>query len=262
MSTVCPHFLRLFRLFVWISCGWSVSAGAFAWTPQSQQAIAETAARLAPPDLYRQIVRHRAALQQGVLQPFAERDPARHLPSAAGGTLDQALTAAIDDAIRAIQAPRPFGEVVYRLGIVAHYLADANNPLAISDDDPEEGRYFADFFAYVESAEPRLAVVFYGFRPDFRRDGLQLLLRESGRRGQGFYGLIGREYRRIGFASGSQHFDDRSTAYGVAALAFSHAVSDIAQVLRYIWVTAGGLDTRSRVPLRGEQWMPLPRSAK
>jgi len=242
----------------------TASLPAHAWTPASQQRIAEVAARLAPPDLYRQLARHRAAYLQGVLDPFREAEPAHHFANADGtGLLDQAIAQAVDNAIAAIRAHQPFEEVAYRAGIVSHYLADANNPLNSAESDREEGRYFADFLRYLEKVEPRLELVFYGFRSDFRgRPDLPALIAETLERSRGLYPMVGREYRRVGFASGIGAFDDRSTAYGVAALSYSHAISDIAEVLRYIWIEAGGIDTRVRIPLRGHHLMPLPRQTE
>ncbi len=246
-----------------LAAAWlAVAAPAAAWTPASQQVIASQAARLAPPDLYRQIVRNRVAYLQGVADGFAERDPLAHAKHADGtGRLDGAIAVAVDNAVRSIVAHRPFNEVCYRLGIVSHFIADANNPLNAAEDDAEEGRYYADFLGYLESMEPRLKLVFYGFRPDF--DGgrdLPALIVESLERGRGFYPLVAREYRRVDYASGIETFDDRSTAFGIASLAYSHAVSDIAEALRYIWLEAGGIDTRRRIPVRGREVVRLPRN--
>lgn len=235
---------------------------AHAWTPTSQERVADEAARLVPPDLYRQLVRNRAAYLQGTREPFKDRTAEHHsLDRDSGGLLEQVIARAIDDAISTIKAHQPFNHIAYRLGIVSHYVADANNPLAVSDADPQEARFAGDFLAYLESTKPRVEVVFYGFRPNFRgsRD-LPRLLAETFARGRGFYPLVGREYRRIKFQDGRRHFDDRSTAYAVAALSFSHAVSDIAEVLRYIWIEAGGVDTRTKLPIRGQHVMPLPKT--
>lgn len=240
----------------------ATTAPAMAWTPASQQTIASEAARLAPPDLYRQIVRNRLAYLQGVADGFGERDPLAHAKHADGtGRLDQAIATAIDNAIRTIAAHQPFNEICYRLGIVSHFIADANNPLNTAGDDAEERRYYADFLAYLESAEPRIQLVFYGFRPELGGRDLPVLVNESLERGREYYPLVGREYRRVGFASGAQAFDDQSTAFGVASLAYSHAVSDIAEALRYIWLEAGGIDTRRRIPQRGREIVRLPRTA-
>ena len=235
------------------------AAPALAWTPASQQAIAEHAARLAPPDLYRQLARNRLAYLQGVRDGFGERDPMAHVKNADGsGRLDASIAVAVDNAIRTIVAHRPFNEISYRMGIVSHFVADANNPLNAARSDSEEARYFADYLSYLESVEPRVRIVFYGFEPGAGGD-LDGLLGETFERSRRLYPMVGREYRRVRFQSGRRAFDDRSTAYAVAGLAYSHAVSDIARVLRYIWLEAGGIDTRREVPLKGRDVIQLPR---
>lgn len=236
-----------------------LAAPAAGWTPKSHRVIAASAARFAPPDLHRQITRNREAYLLGVEDPFRDGFPAGHEENPGGGKLDEAIVLAVDNAIRTIEAQRPFNEICYRLGVVAHFLADANNPLAVADRDPNEPRYAADFLSYLESTEPRLRTTFYGFRAGFdgRRD-LPELLEETLRRGREHYDLVAREYQRIGYRSGLGGFSDRSTAFGVASLSYSHAVSDIAEVLRYIWLASGGIDSRPTLPARGKEIVVLP----
>lgn len=231
------------------------SAPAHAWTPESQRLIGEQAARLTPPDLYRQLVRNRSAYRLGLEEPFRTAPQGdRYVYANGQGRLDEVIGIAIDHAIAAIRSHRPFNDVAYRMGIVAHFLTLANNPVYVAHGDREQTRWAADYLRYAESVAPRVKTVFYGFRDDFSRDRL---LRETLDRGRSLYPMLGREYRRIGFESGLRGFDDRSTAYAVAALGYSHAVSDIAEVLRYIWLEAGGIDARSRLPERGRQIVHL-----
>lgn len=232
-----------------------------AWTPKTQLTIAREGARLAPNDLYRQILRHPKELEEGALAPFEDGDPMRHVCNADGtGELDQVIQQEVETAIRAIQEHLPFDRITYQLGVVAHYVADANNPLNTSAADAGEDRYFADYLRYVESAEPRLPVVFYGLYPGLEERGsLSPLLDRTFARGRQLYPSIGREYRRIGWQSGIGRFDDRSTAFGVASLTFSHAVSDVGLVFRYIWLRSGGGDFRTGLPVRGIKALRLPR---
>ena len=237
---------------------------AVAWTPSTQTVIAREAARLAPPDLARQIEKHRHAFEEGVNAPFTDTDSSRHMKNADGsGQLDRVVAAEVAAAIAAIRGHKPFEEVVRRLGVVSHYVADANNPLAASGDDAEERRYFVDYLRYAETAEPRFPLVFYGLPPGLEgsRD-LSPLIDSALRRGRQFYPLIGGEYRRIDFASGLGRFDDRSTAFGVASVAFSHAVTDVTLALRYIWLAAGGVDDRANLPAGGSRLMLLPRTGR
>lgn len=213
-----------------------------AWSPSSQVSIAAESAHLAPADLRRQMLRHPQSLHNGALAPFKGTGPSAHYWHKNGaGELDHVLFAEVDAAIQAIQQHRPFSEIVWRLGVVSHYVADANNPLNAAGHDPAEGKYFADFLRYMESAGPRFALVFYAGEavPEHDRE-MRLMVYRALYRSRQLYPLVGAEYRRIGFASGVREFDDRSTAFGVAAVSFSHAVSDMARVLRYIWLRGGG----------------------
>lgn len=232
-----------------------------AWTPKTQLTIAREGARLAPNDLYRQILRSPAALDEGALAPFEDGDSLRHFANSDGsGRLDAVIEEEVELAIRAIEEHMPFERVAYQLGVVAHFVADANNPLNTSAADAGEERYFVDYLRYLESAEPRLPVVFYGVYPGLEERGsLAPLLDRTFARGRQLYPSIGREYRRIGWQSGIGRFDDRSTAFGVASLAFSHAVSDVGLVFRYIWLRAGGGDFRTGLPVRGAKALRLPR---
>jgi hypothetical protein len=244
--------------------GIGLASPAFAWTPSTQTVIAREAARLAPPDLARQIEKHKHAFEEGVNAPFTDTDSSRHMKNADGtGQLDRVVAAEVAAAIAAIRGHKPFEEVVRRLGVVSHYVADANNPLAASGGDAEERRYFVDYLRYAETAEPRFPLVFYGLLPGLEgsRD-LSPLIDSALRRGRELYPMIGGEYRRIDFASGLGRFDDRSTAFGVASVAFSHAVTDVTLALRYIWLAAGGVDDRANLPAGGSRLMLLPRTGR
>ena len=232
------------------------------WTPKMQRVIAEEAAWLAPPDLYRQIDRHREWYLRGVQAPFESGGAERHVKNPDGsGLLDRMIEVEIETAIDGIRSHQPFEQIVYRLGVVSHFVADANNPLNVANDDPREPEYFADYLYYMQEVEPRLPLVFYGLTAEANpgQDGsVRSLVDGALARGRAFYPSIGREYRRIGFASGRRNFDDKSTAFGVAAVSFSQAVTDVVQALRAIWIEAGGADTRA-LPEKGELVVLLPR---
>ena len=221
---------------------------AAAWGPESQVTIAREAASLAPPDLQRQLEKHAARLAEGARAPFQGTAPERHYRNRSGGSLDSAVMEEVRAAIAALRQPAPFEDVVYRLGVLGHYVADANNPLNASGDDPDEARYFADYLRYARSAEGRFALVFYAGEPMVETENdVRLLVLRALQRGRQLYPLVGAEYRRIGYGSGTARFDDRSTAFGVAAVSFSHAVSDLARVLRYVWLQGGGADPRQEM---------------
>ncbi len=250
----------MLRFFLFLLVALPLNAPAFAWTPASQQVIGEQAARLAPPDLYRQLARNRPSYLVGLSEPLRTGAAQEMFKYPNGqGQLDEAIRRSIEYAVAAIKSHRPFNDVAYRMGVVAFYVSAANNPLHAASGDPQQRRWAQDYLRYLESVEPRAELVFYGFRSLERELDVDALIEESLRRSRSFYPLIGREYRRVEFASGVRSFDDRSTAYAIAALGYSHAVSDIAEVLRYIWLEAGGIDSRQRLPRRGRQMVRLDR---
>jgi len=220
----------------------AAAGSAFGWTAETEIAIAQRAARFAPPDLQRQIEKHPQALRDGVLA--AIENPA------VGRSVDEVLSLEVERAIDAIRSHRPFAEVVQRLGGVTHYVAQANNPLAVGSGDPAEPRYARDYPRYVESVQERFKVTFYGDGRQVEAPAdLSSLLRRTFARGRAYYSLLASEYRRIDYGDGRRRFDDRSTAYGLSALAYSHSISDTIGVLRYIWLRAGGADSRTFLKL-------------
>jgi hypothetical protein len=220
------------------------AAPASAWSPQTARQIALDAASIAPPDLKRQIERHESEFLAGLLEEA-------EYPSALGMPLDEAIEAAVERSIGLIRTHQPFAEIVRQMGATLYYVAYANNPLIVGQSDPEEGAYFADYLEYVDSARPRFAVVFYGLVPEFESTGrIGDLVAQTLSRGRLYYPMVGGEYERIGGGRGVELFDDRSTAFGVSAVAFSQAVTDAAIVLRHIWIVAGGMDPRGDLPVR------------
>lgn len=228
-------------------------APASAWSTETQRAIALEAARLAPASIAGALRSEAGALAAGAIEPFRERDPARHLKNpGAGGRLDEVILAEAEAAAAALAAARPWSEVARRLGRVSHFVADANFPLNASAADPAERRYFADFARYAESARSRFVLVAYGTdRGLCSRSAAARLIDQALARSRQLYPSIGREYRRIGWASGTGRFDDRSTAFAVAALGYSHAVSDAARLFRWVAEQGGRRPVEIRIAAVG-----------
>jgi hypothetical protein len=99
------------RLYIRVALGLvylaAAASPAAAWSPATQVTIAREAARLSPPDLARQIDRHRRAFEEGV---------------AGAGPLDRAALDAVAAAVAAIRGHQPFVEIVRRLGAAAPLL--------------------------------------------------------------------------------------------------------------------------------------------
>jgi hypothetical protein len=215
------------------------------WTARTVEEMAAHARQLAPPGLGRQIDRHKAEMKRGI-QLASQTVEASGLSE----PIDDIIRRQSENAIQRITQHQPFSEIIFQLGVVAYFVALANDPVRYSPEDRPRPNYAADYYGYLEGASRRFAVLYYGEGRDFEDSlALQQLIDRSLARGKQQAAMVAQEYRRIGAIDGRQLFDDRSTAFGVGSLAYSHAVSDIVGVMRYIWIRAGGGDFRNLPPL-------------
>ena len=213
---------------------------ACAWTRVSDQQIAQMSAELAPPDLRLLIQRFPREYARGLDRAFADAGEIH------GTNLRQSTERETRKIVAMIRTNQPMSAVVEQLGILAHLVGDANNPFNVrSTTDLEPSR--TDFEGYFERALPKFPTVFYGLEHRFQ---LGMYLDQAFARTAHFTPLMGEEYFRFGERRTSIEFDDRSTAFGVASLCYSHAVSDAVNLYYYIWREAGG-DVRPASFLRG-----------
>jgi|GEM_PF-6439739 len=95
-----------------------------AFTPRTQQRIAAEAARLAPPDLARQIERREDAYLSGVQAPFRDGSAA-HRNAGPEGILDRVIVEESQLAVRFIREHRSFDEVVPISALTGDGVANA-----------------------------------------------------------------------------------------------------------------------------------------
>src|SRR6476646_893701 len=113
-----------------------------AWTRTSDQQIASRAALLVPRDLRLVIYRFQPQYMAGIDRALADEksDPHRtHLRERI-----EKETAFIVDLLRTKQ---PMPQVVFRLGILAHLIGDANNPFHVTKEESLEPAH-VDFEHY------------------------------------------------------------------------------------------------------------------
>ena len=204
---------------------------AFAWTRTSDQQIAYRAAQLAPHDLRLVITRYHSQYYAGVDRALAEEGTDAHRAH-----LRERIQSEASTIIHLIRTRGPMQEVVLRLGMLAHLVGDANNPFHVSTSGELEASH-ADFEHYFELRMERFPTVFYGLDPRF---ALPQYLDRSLSRTAKMGPLMSEEYFRGGSRHTSAEFDDRSTAFGVASICYSHAITDIVNLDYYIWRQAGG----------------------
>lgn len=215
-----------------------------AWTPAADARIAKKGADLAPPDLRMLIERFDGDYKRGL-------DRARTEENAANDThREQRLRERLERETVSIAAAIRKGDamptVIERLGGLAHLVADANNPFHAKSDDARLAAAQDDYERYFERRMPKFPTVFYGLDRNFRLSGY---LDRTFARSRKFYPLVGEEYFRTGKRRSSSEFDDRSTAFAIASISYSRAVTDLVNLYYFIWKEAGG-DVRSAAVMR------------
>jgi hypothetical protein len=221
---------------------------AFAWTRVSDERIAMKAATLAPPDLRMLIEKFESDYKAGLQRAQADEggDLHRYFVLSRQGRLREGIERETRLVVQMIRKGDPMNEVIQRLGILAHLVADANNPFHVANDDPRLGASQNDFETYFERRLAKFPTVFYGLEENFR---LTPYLDKTFARSAKFYPLVGSAYFRDGVRRTSAEFDDRSTAFGIASVSYSRAVTDLVNLYYYVWKEAGG-DVRSAAVMR------------
>ena len=221
---------------------------ATAWTRVSDERIAKKGAALAPPDLRMLIERFDSEYKRGLERAQADEGTETHhyFFTSREGRLRERIERETRGTVEAIRKGEPMSSVVERLGGLVHLVADANNPFHVSKDDPRLIASKSDFEQYFERRLPKFPTVFYGLDPQFR---LNTYLDRTFARSAKFYPLVASEYFRDGERRTSAAFDDRSTAFGVASISYSRAVTDVVNLYYFIWKEAGG-DVRSAAVMR------------
>lgn len=222
---------------------------ATAWTRASDERIAKKAAALAPPDLAMLIEKFEGDYKTGLARAQSDEgsDLHHYFVLSRKGRLREGIERETRLAIQMIRRGDGMSDVIQRLGILAHLVADANNPFHVANDDPRLSESHDDFETYFERRLSKFPTVFYGLEPNFE---LGSYLDKTFARSAKFYPLVREEYFRGGTRRTSAEFDDRSTAFGVASVSYSRAVTDLVNLYYYIWKEAGG-DVRSAAVLRG-----------
>jgi hypothetical protein len=204
---------------------------ASAWTRTADERIAKKGAALAPPDLRQLLDKFEADYKRGLDRGDAEEGEAHRRAQ-----LRQRIERETRSAIAMIRGNEPMPLVVERLGGIAHLVADANSPFHVTG----ELALKKDYEQYFERRMVKFPTVFYGLDRNF---SLARQLDKTFARSTTFYPLVAGEYSRSQHGN-SWDFDDRSTAFGIASICYSRAVSDLVNIYYFIWREAGG-DVRS-----------------
>ena len=219
---------------------------ATAWTGLMESRVAHEATRLMPLSLRGILETHADDLNAGLREAAADEGSAWHrqdsgqkAPCAAARVEELA-----SEIVSMIDAHRPFADVARRMGSLAHFIGDLDNPLRASSDDPRESRYDQDYAEYVASNLERFPLVFYGWKEGSldapgpggpRRFAEQIAVRS-----RRYYRHIGRAYAPDNPEPLARRFDVRSLPFGIGSLSYSHAVTDTARIWLHLWRRAHG----------------------
>ena len=203
----------------------------FAWTRQADQRIAQKAAELAPRDMRLLLHRFSKEYAAGVDRGSADERSDAHLDD-----LRQRIEQEAGAIVEMIRSNQPMPAVVERLGFLSHLVGDANNPFHMNRDAALDPAH-EDFEHYFERRMQVFPTAPYAIKRDIQ---LGPYLDRMFARTAKLLPLMNEEYARDGERHTSAEFDDRSTAFGVASICYSHAVTDVANLDYYIWRKAGG----------------------
>ncbi len=210
----------------------AIAAGAIPSPRASGANLAETAllrSRKLMPDSLRQILERREIL---LLRGF--REPAR--PADLDAARRELMAALAEQRLMLAGFP-VFDDVVAGFGRIARAVCELNTLRRYGPDEPAAA-WFDDYEPYMERKGALFVPVFYDYSPLlFNERDLPAYVDSIEARNRDYAARVVDVYRQGG---SSRTFDDRSPAFGLAALHYSHTITDIANVWLYCWREANG----------------------
>jgi hypothetical protein len=208
------------------------------WSDATVRWVAWSAVEFFPTDFQSHVRRHHARYDAGIRRGLSAPPSWR---AGAPGNLEQALESHVVHCAQALREPIPLADLVEEIGVLAVRVLDASDPLAVAHDDPREPRYASAFLAYVDTLHDRMRLVYYG-----QDEGLIYshdigpAVTNAMSRSVELYPRVGEEFFRTGTLRDWRTLDDRSVAFGVAAISLSWAMTDLANFTSYVWHHGGG----------------------
>jgi len=234
------------------------------WSSQTIRQVTWTSVDFLPSDLATEVREHHRRFDAGINRGMnAPPDWLEGPP----GHLEEALIQIAHSCRTDLRKPIPLGDLVEELGILSVLALRANDPLAVSHADRRERLYRQAYSAYTFSILDRVRLVYYGpGGTSIGNSGYpEMVARSAMRRSREFYPFVGEEFYRGGALRNWREFDDRSIAFGVAAISLSHGMTDFINLCRWVWKQGGGQVVPPRptpVGHKGPVIIPAPRLKK
>ncbi|MBI1745788.1 MAG: hypothetical protein HYR55_04275 [Acidobacteria bacterium] len=129
-----------------------------------------------------------------------------------------------------------FDNLVSEFGLLARLMADLEDPTPHAEAVSTATQLHHEFFALLEKKKAKLPTVFYGYDAAlFQKRDLRLFLMGIAERSRLAGERLAGTYVNRGKVRAFADADDRSPAFGIAALYYSHTISDVANVWLYLW---------------------------
>ena len=208
------------------------------WGGDTARHVAWTSVDFFPSDIARQIRKHEKRFDAGINRGLAAPPAWRAGPP---GSLPQALDAQIRRCAADLRKPVALEDLVEEIGVLAVLVLDANDPLAVVHDDTREAEYSAAYRNYVDSILGRVRLVYYGQdRALIAGGSFNKTVAAAMERSESLYPFVGEEFYRTGELRDWRELDDRSVTFGVAGVSLSRALTDLSNLVAYIWHRGGG----------------------
>ena len=208
------------------------------WGGQTVRHVAWTAVDFFPPDFARQVRKHEKRFDAGIKRGLAAPPAWR---AGQPGSLSQALDAQIRRCAADLRKPVALDDLVEEIGVLAVLVLDANDPLAVAHDDSREAEYSAAYRSYVDSILERVRLVYYGQDHGLIKGGaFNNTVAAAMARSESLYPFVGEEFYRTGELRDWRTLDDRSVTFGVAGVSLSRALTDLANLVAFVWQRGGG----------------------
>lgn len=234
------------RLLITLGMLAAMTQDASAWTTVMESRVAYEATRLMPSSLRGILEAHAEDLNAGLREaatdeasPWHRQDPGQEAPSAAAKV--EELASGI---VSMIDGHSPFAGIARKMGALAHFIGDLNNPLQVSRNDPREAEYAEDYAEYVESNLGRFPLVFYGWKEASLDNagpcGPRRFSKQVSSRARRYSQHISKAYAADNPEALERRFDVRSLPFGIGSLSYSHSVTDTARIWLHVWRRAHG----------------------
>lgn len=209
------------------------------WSAPTVRHVAWVAVDFFPPDFAHQVRRHHDRYDAGIRRGLAAPPAWRAGPP---GSLEAALGTQVAKCASDLRRPVPMADLVEEAGVLAVRVLDANDPLAVAHSDSREAGFAEPYQRYVDAARSRIRLVYYGQDRELIVGGaVDPTVKAALARSNALYPFVGQEFFRTGKLRDWRGFDDRSVAFGVAAVSLSRGLTDLANLVSFVWRQGGGM---------------------